>query len=73
MTSTVLLGNFITHVIHFSNVVWLMLLVFLRHDKGLVPLSPPPLENRPQVRVICNPFDLTFGNRTSRFNQNQYI
>lgn len=37
------------------------------------PLFPPPPENRPQVRVICNHFDLTFGNRTSRFNQSQYI
>jgi hypothetical protein len=66
MTSTVLLGKlvFITHVIHLFSIVWLMFLVFLRHDNG--PVFPP--ENRPQVRVICNPFDLTLRNRTSRFN-----
>lgn len=42
MTSTVLLG-LITHIIHLSKDVWLMFLVFLRHDKGLVfPTVPPP-------------------------------
>lgn len=70
MTSTVLLGKLVLLRMSFTCLVSCGLRFSCSCAMTRVPCSPP--ENRPQVRVICNPFDLTLRNRISRFNQSQY-